>query len=320
MQQRRSFIRNLAFLTGGALPWRTAFSIPKSPKEKAKPLLFGIISDLHHLQFGQDEEARLKGFMDSVMTHSPDFIVQNGDFCRPKGSDGIMKQWNRYPGPKYHVLGNHDMDVCDKATIMQFWGMEKPYYSFDRGGFHFVVMDRNFMRTPDGSLIDYNNSNWGPVAAPGRSFTDQAQLDWLKKDLAQAKNPSIVFMHQPVFLSEFFLEIGNADDILSIFDQANYNAATTGRGSKVAAVFMGHDHDDRYGERNGVHYFILNSATYVYTEDQAFFFRDPLYAFITLDPKGEMFVEGRTSSYRSQTPDHVVARFPTKISDHRLFI
>jgi len=320
MQQRRQFIRNIGLLAGGTLLGNQAFPIPKSPTIKNKRLVFGIISDLHHLQFGQDEEKRLKGFMDAVLVHSPDFILQNGDFCRPRGSDGIMREWNRYSGPKYHVLGNHDMDVCDKMTIMQFWGMKERYYSFDQGGFHFIVMDRNFMRNTDGSLADYNNSNWGPVAAPGRSFTDQAQLDWLKKDLAEAQYPSIVFMHQPVFLSQFFQEIGNADDILSIFDEANYNARRARKSSQVAAVFMGHDHDDRYGERNGVHYFILNSATYVYTNDHAWFFKDPLYAFVTLDTAGTMLVEGRNSSYRSPTPDSIVARFPTKISNHRVLL
>jgi hypothetical protein len=83
---------------------------------------------------------------------------------------------------------------------------------------------------------------------------------------------------------------------------------------------MGHDHDDRYGERTGVHYFLINSATYVYTNDQAYFFRDPLYAFITVDPKGEMVIEGRTSVYRTVAPDAVSARFPTRISDHTLML
>ncbi len=246
-----------------------------------------------------------------------------------------MPVWNRYPGPKYHVLGNHDMDKCDKKTIMGLWGMKSPYYSFDKGGYHFIVMDRNFLKQPDGGLVDYAHSNWGPVASPGRSFTDQAQLEWLKKDLAEASNPSIIFMHQPVFLSDFFDEIGNAGEILAIFDEANFNASNTTpgtrtppgartpppslKGSAVAAVFMGHDHDDRYGERNGVHYFLLNSASYVYTAEQAWYYRDPLYAFITLDPAGRLVLEGRTSTYRAAS-DAVKTRFPTKISDRELSI
>jgi predicted phosphodiesterase len=304
MQQRREFIRNLGLLT---LP------IPRSQQSDTKKTTFGIISDLHHLQFEVDEVERLKGFMDAVLHQSPDFIVQCGDFYQVEGWPAIMPEWNRYPGPKYHVLGNHDMDKCDKKTIMGLWGMKSPYYSFDQGGFHFIVMDRNFLKQPDGRLVDYAHSNWGPVAAPGRSFTDHAQLEWLKKDLAEARNPSIVFMHQPVFLSDFFDEIGNAGEILAIFDEANF------KGSSVAAVFMGHDHDDRYGERNGVHYFLLNSASYVYTAEQAWYYRDPLYAFITLDPAGKLVLQGRASTYRAAS-DAVKARFPTKISDRELSI
>ncbi|GLU56458.1 hypothetical protein Dfri01_59190 [Dyadobacter frigoris] len=229
-----------------------------------------------------------------------------------------MAEWNRFKGPKYHVLGNHDMDFCDKATIMQFWGMKEPYYSFDQGGYHFVVMDRNYLRRDDGSLEDYNTSNWGPLPAPKRSFTDKNQLDWLREDLAKAMGPIIVFMHQPVFLSDFFEEIGNAGEILEIFDQCNLNAGKTGRQGKVAAVFMGHDHDDRYGRRNGVHYFIVNSATYVYTKGHAYFYKEPLYAFITLDPAGNLILEGRKTAYTKEVPDSVRARFPTVISDHKI--
>jgi predicted phosphodiesterase len=314
MKQRRRFLKELGLAGAGAVLGRRAFSIPRS--QSGAGLRFGIISDLHHLQFGQHEEVRMKGFMDAVVSKAPDFIIQCGDFCRPEGSEGIMREWNRFNGPKYHVLGNHDMDVCSKEVIMKMWGMDARYYSFDRGGYHFVVMDRNFLRGADGVLVDYNTSNWGPVAAPGRSFTDDEQLAWLEKDLAMALHPVIVFMHQPVFLSDFFQEIGNAGDILRIFDKANLNAGRDGKQNRVAAIFMGHDHDDRYGERNGVHYFILNSATYVYTNDQAYYYRDALYAFVTLRPTGEMVVEGSSSVYRSATPDAVVARFPTKISDH----
>ena len=279
----------------------------------------GMITDLHHLQFGNVEEARMKGFMDAVMMEKPDFIIQNGDFCRPKKSEGIMAEWNRFKGPKYHVLGNHDMDVCDKQTIMALWGMEKCYYSFDTGGFHFVVMDRNFLKEDDGTLTAYNTSNWGPLPSPKRSFTDKEQLDWLRDDLANALHPVIIFMHQPVFVSDFVDELGNADEILKIFDEANFNATNQGRAAKVAAVFMGHDHDDRYGERNGVHYFIINSSTYVYTKSGAYYYKDPLFAFITLDPAGKLTIEGRSTTYTSgDTPDEVKAVFPTKISDHNV--
>lgn len=319
--KRSSFLKNLGLSGAGLLMAGRTWSVPIHPAVKdAKKLRIGIISDLHHLQFGKPEVTRLKTFMDDVMKVSPDFIIQCGDFCRPKQSEGIMAEWNRFRGPKYHVLGNHDMDVCDKATIMQLWGMEKPYYSFDQGGYHFVVMDRNFLRQEDHTLVDYNNSNWGPLPAPMRSFTDKPQLEWLTQDLAEARYPVIVFMHQPVFLSDFFQEIGNADEILAIFDEANLAAKRAGKNTQVTAVFMGHDHDDRYGERNGVHYFLLNSASYVYTNSGAHYDKDALYAFVTLDPSGWLHIEGRTTTYRDAVPDRVKARFPTNISDHKVML
>jgi len=296
------------------------FAIPAVivDQQKGAEIRFGIISDLHHLQFGNKEETRIKAFMDMVMKAAPDFIIQCGDFCRPQKSEGIMDEWHRFNGPKYHVLGNHDMDVCDKDTIMKLWGMPQSYYSFDEGGYHFVVMDRNFLKRPDGSLEGYAKSNWGPLPSPQRSFTDKTQLDWLEKDLKSTSKPIIVFMHQPVFLSDFYEEIGNASEILSIFDRVNMEATASSNRGKVAAVFMGHDHDDRYGERNGVHYFLLNSATYVYSNTGAHYYADPLFAMVTLDPSGMLKIEGRNSSFRDAVPEEVMQRFPTRISNHTI--
>ncbi len=313
---RRSFIRQCGIAGTSLLLSSRTWAIPPTKTPGGRSLTFGIISDLHHLTFRVNEETRMKAFMDQVLEVNPDFIVQNGDFFQPSGAAAIMDQWNRFSGPKYHVLGNHDMDTCDKATIMGIWGMSKPYYSFDRGGYHFVVMDRNFLRQSDGTLVDYASSNWSPFGSPFRSFSDTAQLLWLQQDLASNKLPVIVFMHQPVFLSQWTTELGNADDILTIFDAANLTA-DLGSNGKVCAVFMGHDHDDRYGERVGVHYFLLNSASYAYNGD-AYYYKEALFAFVTLDPAGHMSIAGRTSVYRDSAPDKVKAAFPAKISDHRL--
>lgn len=303
---------------GSVAIYQNSYSIPVADSGRARKIRFGMISDLHHLQFGQDEVKRLSGFMDDVVKSSPDFIIQCGDFCRHTRSEGIMEQWNRFKGPKYHVLGNHDMDYCSKDTIMQFWGMPHRYYSYDQGGFHFVVMDRNFLKEDDGRLTHYDTSNWGKLPSPKRSFTDQEQLDWLRSDLLGNKLPVIVFMHQPVYLSDFHDEIGNAGDILKIFDDVNFKAVQTGSPAKVCAVFMGHDHDDRYGERNGVHYFMINSATYVYTQSGAYYYKDPLYAFVTLETSGKMTLEGRSTIYAPAAPVNVTSKFPTRISDHEV--
>jgi len=314
---RRQFIKETLLAGAGALLATRAWAIPSNQTPGAKAVRFGIISDLHHQQFGDKDNQlpRLKAFLGAALKVSPDFIIQNGDFCnRPKAVPDLMAEWNRFPGPKYHVLGNHDMDLCDKAAIMKLWGLERPYYSFDQGGYHFIVLDRNFIHHDDGTFTDYATGNWYKSPGAQISFTDSAQLAWLRKDLAAAKTPVVVFMHQPVFVTDFFNDIGNAKEILAVFDEANYAATKTGTNSRVIAVFMGHDHDDRHGERNGVHYITINSATYAY-QDGAFFYQDPLFAFVTLDPAGRLAIEGRSTTYRDGTPDSIKAVFPAKISN-----
>ncbi|MGN6494224.1 MAG: metallophosphoesterase family protein [Agriterribacter sp.] len=316
MIQRRKFLKAFATTAAGSLFYSNVFPLCAGGTDN--PVTFGIISDLHHLQFKNREEQRLQKFMEEVQQVSPDFIVQCGDFCRPEQSEGVMREWNRFGGPKYHVLGNHDMDVCDKPTIMRLWGMEKRYYSFDNGGYHFVVMDRNFLKKDDNSLVDYNTSNWSPYAGPFRSFTDEAQLEWLKKDLSANKKPAIIFMHQPVFLSDYFNELGNADDILDIFDDINFAAGQHNSNGKVVAVFMGHDHDDRYGVRNNVHYFIINSATYVYNQGPHYF-KDSIFAFVTLQ-QGKLFLQGRQTVYRDEVPIKIKKQFPTTIHNRSIML
>ena len=323
MMNRRQFVKGMGLAgaaSGGALLTAGAWAIPPSSGQDARGVRFGIISDLHHRQWKHGEEPRLKEFIDAAIQARPDFIIQCGDFCRPAGSEGLMAEWNRFPGSKHHVLGNHDMDASDKAAIMQVWGMPSAYYSFDQGGFHFVVLDRNYLRNSDGSLTGYAKSNWSSLPSPQHSFTDAAQLDWLRKDLAGADKPVVVFMHQPVFLSDFFHELGNANEILAVFDHANYAAAKSSGNGRVSAVFMGHDHDDRYAERNGVHYFLLNSAAYAYCSSGAHFYSDSLFAFVTLDPAGKLTIEGRASTYRDNAPDEVRARFFAKISNRQLLL
>ena len=49
-----------------------------------------------------------------------DFNIQLGDFCFPKKENkGFLDIWNTYKGPKYHVLGNHDMDTSSKQETIE---------------------------------------------------------------------------------------------------------------------------------------------------------------------------------------------------------
>lgn len=89
--------------------------------------------------------------------------------------------------PCFQVLGNHDADKTagtDEASAIPFQHYFGPtYYSFNRGGIHYVVLDDVFSF---GSYIGY---------------IDQLQLDWLENDLSLVEKGTtvVVFLHIPPY-------------------------------------------------------------------------------------------------------------------------
>ena len=106
-----------------------------------KRLQFGLCADPHH-DVMYDTEQRLRTFITAMKPEQTDFILQMGDFCRPyERNRKFLNIWEEFSGPRYHVLGNHDTDGGFTAQkVMDFWKMPHPYYSFDQGGWHFIVL------------------------------------------------------------------------------------------------------------------------------------------------------------------------------------
>ncbi|WP_194977117.1 calcineurin-like phosphoesterase C-terminal domain-containing protein [Aquiflexum lacus] len=91
--------------------------------------------------------------------------------------------------PFFQVLGNHDIDltarsneVSQKPFLDQFG---PPYYSFNRGETHYVVLSDVFFLG--------NKQYYG--------YLDEVQLSWLKEDLAQIPKDKalVIFLHIPSF-------------------------------------------------------------------------------------------------------------------------
>jgi len=91
--------------------------------------------------------------------------------------------------PFFQVLGNHDIDlmarsneVSQKPYIDQFG---PPYYSFNRGKTHYVVLCDVFFLG--------NRQYYG--------YLEEIQLFWLKEDLAHIpkERPLVIFLHIPSF-------------------------------------------------------------------------------------------------------------------------
>ncbi|MDJ0786285.1 MAG: calcineurin-like phosphoesterase family protein [Myxococcota bacterium] len=101
--------------------------------------------------------------------------------------------------PWYNVPGNHELnflaedDAGSLETFKRFFG--PPYYSFDVGDAHFVVLDNiEYKGNGESDPGDYRGSG-GYEARIG-----EAQLRWLEKDLALVPDDQLVFlaMHAPL--------------------------------------------------------------------------------------------------------------------------
>lgn len=310
---RRQFIQSSAFFAGSMmLPWRTGLFTPFSDEE----LTFGLVADVHQ-DIMHDAEQRLEKFIEATINQSTTFNIQLGDFCEPKAENrAFLKLWNQYKGPKYHVLGNHDMDSSTKEVTIDFWEMNHKYYSFDVGGYHFIVLDANYLNL-EGKFVDYSKANFY-INDDHRTWIDPAQLEWLADDLKATKLPTIVFSHQG--LAHEAWGVKNRRNVQLILEAANEEAGF----QKVIACFNGHNHVDSLRTINDIHYIDINSMSYQWLGDkyQCFTRYDealykekpvlskvapyeaPLFAMIKLSP-GKLELTGIQSAYIGPSPEEL---------------
>lgn len=143
--------------------------------------------------------------------------------------------------PIYHTIGNHDaFGVLTKSGVTPsdpLYGKKmyedrigKTYYSFDRQGYHFVVLD---------SIQPTEDRLW-------EARVDETQLIWLADDLRRAGQQTavVIVIHVPLVTAFATyaeriaatrkyntLTVANAPDVLAKFD-----------GYNVIAVLQGHTH------------------------------------------------------------------------------
>jgi len=225
---------------------------------------FGIVTDPHYgdldtaeggSRFHRQSLDKMAECVDLMNKEKVDFLIELGDFkdAAPKGDQQqtieylktIESIYQKFQGPKYHVLGNHDVDCITKEQFMANIkntdikdGLS--YYSFDKNGVHFVVLDANYRK--DGVSYAPGNYSWKSANIP------QAELDWLKQDLQKAQGPAVIFVHQ--------LLDGDGDHYIDNSSQVRKVLEDAGN---VLAVFNGHNHGGQYNLTNNIHYYTLKA-------------------------------------------------------------
>ncbi len=270
-----------------------AAALSASATQTPSVVRFGLFTDLHAHDIDSPLEGkwmthtaeRLGAFTDAMNAASVDFVIELGDFINgwvvfgadpgdPARIPSILAWvdglYAAFSGPRYVVLGNHDLFNLDKAQIRDILGLERMYSSFDVGAFHFVILDVEF--AADGSDLADTFSGVG-------GFVPDAELDWLRADLAaNAARPTVVFVHQ--MLNAFVEEWGrplvaNQPDVQRLLDEAG----------NVIAVLQGHDHRYEHEVIDGIQY-----VTFEALVDQG---TPPSWAVVTLDAQaGTLSIDG----------------------------
>ena len=320
--KRRHFLKNAGVLATSIGLLDGIYSFAKAENTpKGKAVKIGWITDVHH-GYCTDAQRRLETFIAEAGQRKLDFILQGGDFCHPTAeAKPFLDVWNSYKGEKHHVLGNHDMDKGTKQQIMDLWGMKEKYYSFDKGDFHFIVLDCNYI-LKDGKYVDFANGNFY-IAQPNRDHIHPEQIEWLKADLAKTDKQCIIITHQSIDEIWGGYCVPNRLDVRKVIDDANNRTGF----QKVIACFCGHHHMDDHSYINKVHYFQMNSASYYYvgegfgSDGAKAMYKDPLFAFVTIDPSGKIAIEGKQSQFLSPTPleknHRDAARISARISSRK---
>jgi hypothetical protein len=294
---RREFLRELA-LTSATLAWTTRVMADKA---LPRTMSFGLISDVHQ-DIMPDAVERIRAFADAMTQAKADFVLQLGDFCQPKQANRkFLDAYNSFAGPRYHVLGNHDMDGgFTTAQTCAFLGSAGPYYAFTAGPVRGLVL---------------NGNESGGKATGYKRFVGAEQLAWLERELVQTDRPVVIFIHQPIDESTgVSIGVENSAAVRAVIEKA---------AAKVVAVFSGHFHMDYDHVVNGVHHIQINSASYLWLGGGAVAretfppemhkahkllknvaaYREPLWALVTLDfERGTMVVEGKRSEWIGPDP------------------
>ncbi|NGP90127.1 metallophosphoesterase family protein [Fodinibius halophilus] len=159
----------------------------------------GLERCLHHLQGHQDP---------------PDIIFNGGDCINDAlgaSRSSVKAQWDLWHSilkqendlPVVDCIGNHDVwgkgaksdPLYGKKWAMEAMQMDERYYSFDKAGWHFIVLDST--RSVNG--------DWYTAKL------DEKQFQWLKKELetVDAETPVFVLSHIPIVCAAAYFDGDN---------------------------------------------------------------------------------------------------------------
>ncbi len=279
---RRQFIK-----TGSILI--TGLTVLPSFRFSDTTLRFGWVTDIHYAEadikwgrYYKESRDKLSEAISLFNEQKVDFVIETGDFKdqnEPPFEEKTLEYLKKieqvfsgFNGPRYHVLGNHDMDSLSKEQFLneiENTGVakDKSYYYFERNNIRFVVLDACY--TSWGKDYDHHNYSWKDANIP------RHQLRWLKQVLESSKYPVVIFVHQ-LLDGKGDVYVNSSRRVRKILEESG----------KVLAVFQGHKHDGDINEINGILYYTLKAMVEGSGKENS------SYSIVTISPTGTITIEG----------------------------
>ena len=213
LTRRELLASSIAAGTAAMPSWATAAPPPPATPRR-RVLRIAHLTDIHvqpELEAAKGLAAcfgHVQSLPERMGIDAPDMIVTGGDTIMDAMDADMARtrlQWELWRklkadhcGRELHsVVGNHDVwgwgkakagttgdePLYGKKWVCDEFGRDRPYTSFDRAGWHIILLD---------SIFPFAQSYIGRL--------DDAQWEWLERDLAAvaAATPVIVFSHIPI--------------------------------------------------------------------------------------------------------------------------
>jgi 3',5'-cyclic-AMP phosphodiesterase len=270
---RREFLRRSLITAAGLTTGVSGATISPKQTSSSESLRLVFATDTHLMQNDAlRSEEGLAAAVDAIkeLRPRPDLIVCGGDLSDPSPNldyPAADKLLNRFFGiwtlghsiETHYIFGNHDLVGTKNPLVSRYdprfgkglfekrLGLPRLYYSFEKQGWRFIVLD-DVCLNPDGSF-------YGQYPAD--------QLDFLQSELkAHKEKPTVIAGHVPT-VSVFGRLAGFARFVEMGFQRRPSLVSRNGKrlvnlihnsGANVKLVLAGHLHHQERMEIDGVSY------------------------------------------------------------------
>ncbi len=245
-------------------------------------LTLGLFTDVHYASGVREGTrhchlgiAKLRVALDAFAAEGVDAVIGLGDLVDSADTmaeeaaylQGVCAELGRVRVPVRLTPGNHCLWTLTREVYQRLAGpvtdQAATWGCLDLKGWHLVFLDGCFRG--DGVPYGGRNNDWTDA------LVSEEQVRWLRADLAVARTPALVLIHQRLDVTPPF-GVANAEAIRAILEESG----------RVRAVFQGHEHGGAETVIKGIRYITLPALVEGDNVQQAAF------AIVTASPTGEM--------------------------------